>query len=493
MNAGASASFVRQFRSRQENRMRASIRIALCGLAALLLVPCGAFAQQSANVGLAGLLPDLILRDIILPAPMGAVFSHSAHFSPLSGADVENPAVEIVESFNQLMTAQLASLPLGSSAGGFTYAFDPTLGTFRRTSRSFGPSFAERASTIGKGRFSVGFNYQHSSYDSFEGEDLRDGSIKFYLRHQECCSEGGPAGPPFFGVVPQPNGSRLAPFFEGDVIEAALTLRVKTDTFAAFANYGLTDRWDVALAVPFVHVDMNASVLATIQRLATSGTPQIHTFEAGNPNATQRRFDRSGSASGIGDIVVRTKYRVWGTSQTALALALDARLPTGNEDDLLGGSGQAKLFVIGSRGNDRLAEHVNIGYTFASGEGPNTGIVAPRGLADEFNYAGGVEFVATPRLTLLGDIVGRLLIDTGRLRVEDKQFAFELQGATSPSVATFQEFAARPGNLNVLLGTVGAKFNPIGDFLVSGSLLFPLNDSGLKSRWTTVIGIDYAF
>ena len=44
------------------------------------------------------------------------------------------------------VVGQLASLPLGSSAGGFTYAFDDALGTFVRTSRILGPSCAERTS-----------------------------------------------------------------------------------------------------------------------------------------------------------------------------------------------------------------------------------------------------------------------------------------------------------------------------------------------------------
>ncbi len=61
----------------------------------------------------------------------------------------------------------------------------------RRASSSFGPLFAERAATIGRGRFSAGFNYQHARYDQFEGSDLDDGTIKFYLRHQECCTTGG--------------------------------------------------------------------------------------------------------------------------------------------------------------------------------------------------------------------------------------------------------------------------------------------------------------
>jgi hypothetical protein len=468
----------------------------MAGAVAVVLLAAAGTARAQGSAGLAGLLPELILREITLPAPTTPGLSHAVHFSPLQEGDTENPAVNIVDSFNSLLIGQIASLPLGSSAGGFTYSFDPALGTFRRASRSFGPTFAERAATIGRGRFSAGFNYQHASYDRFEGEDLRDGSIRFYLRHQECCTTGGPPVPPFFGVVQQPDGSRFSPFFEGDVIEAALSLRVSTDTFAMFANYGVTDRWDVALAVPIVRVDLEASVLATIQRLATASNHLIHTFELGNPDATQRSFARSGTATGLGDIVARTKFRLAGTPRGAVAVALDARLPTGNEDDLLGGSAQTKLFVVTSGGGDRLGHHFNIGYTFSgsSSIGAPTTTVGPLSLPDEFNYAGGVEFVASPRLTLLGDIIGRTLRDTGRLSVEAKPFAFQPQDASQPvSFATFDEFAFRAGNLNLLLGTVGVKFNPFGDGLISGSVLFPLTDAGLRSRWTTVVGFDYAF
>src|SRR5688572_31993176 len=181
---------------------------------ALALVPGAAHAQQPAPApsqgGLVDLLPTLILREIRLPEPPTG-FSHSAHFSPLTTGELTNPVVGIVNGFNTLMTLQLSTVPLGSGAGGFTYSFDPTLGTFKRSTSSFGPSFAERATTIGRRRVSAGFTYQHTRYNRFEGESLDDGSIKFYLRHRECCTT---AVPPATGTIEQPDGSRLNPFFE---------------------------------------------------------------------------------------------------------------------------------------------------------------------------------------------------------------------------------------------------------------------------------------
>ena len=468
-----------------------------CGLAlAILLATAPGAAAQTESTNLSSLLPELILREIRLPTPTTPGLSHSAHFSPFAVAELANPAVAVVDAFNKQTVLQLSTSPIGSSSGGFSYAFDPTLGTFRRASTSFGPLFAERAATIGRGRVSAGFNYQHSSYDRFEGSKLDDGSIKFYLRHQECCTTGGPAVPPFFGVVEQPDGSLLNPFFEGDVIEAALSLDVSTDTVAVFGNYGLTDRWDVGLAIPFVHVDMNATVLATIRRLATVANPLIHTFQAGVDVPTQT-FNSSASASGLGDIALRTKYRVADFPAGGLAAAVDVRLPTGDEQNLLGGSTQVKFFLVESAGTNRLTQHVNLGYTVSSSSNGQSA-ASGAGLADfpdELNYAAGLEFVLEPRITVIGDIVGRNLRDAGRLGLASKTFQFQPQGTPMPPVASmqFDEFEPRPGNLNLLYGTAGVKVNPKGNLLISFSVLFPLTDSGLKSRLTTIVGMDYAF
>jgi hypothetical protein len=474
--------------------------LTLIGLTvAWLLAPAPAFAQSESEHHLSSLLPELILREIRLPTPTAPGLSHAAHFSPFTVAELQNPAVAIVSGFNRQMVVQLSTFPIGSSSGGFSYAFDPNLGTFRRSTSSFGPLFAERAATLGKGRMSAGFNYQHASYNRFEGSTLDDGSIKFYLRHQECCATGsGPAVPPFFGVEETPNGTLLNPFFEGDLIEAALSLNVSTDVVSVFGNYGLTNRWDIGVAVPFVHVNMDASVQATIQRLATAATPLLHTFVAGQ-NVPQQTFASSGSASGLGDIELRSKFRLMEFGGGGgLAAAADVRFPTGNEDDLLGGSSQLKVFLVESGGNDRITQHINVGYTFSKGS-DQTGAASDIGAAvsfpDEFSYAAGVEVVVQPRITVIGDLVGRTLRDAGRLSLVSKTFQFQPPGNPAPPIASmqFDEFEPRSGNLNLLYGTAGVKVNPTGNLLISASVLFPLSDAGLKNRLTTIVGMEYAF
>jgi hypothetical protein len=117
--------------------------------------------------------------------------------------------------------------------------------------------------------------------------------------------------------------------------------------------------------------------------------------------------------------------------------------------------------------------------------------------------SGGVDFVATPRLTLIGDVVGRTLRGAGRLDLVSKDFEYAqpfspghecagIRGVRCTS-ASFDEFAPRSADLRLLLGTIGVKFNPAGNLLISASVLFPLTEAGLRSRIATTIGVDYAF
>jgi hypothetical protein len=106
----------------------------------------------------------------------------------------------------------------------------------------------------------------------------------------------------------------------------------------------------------------------------------------------------------------------------------------------------------------------------------------------------------------MGDFVGRTLRGAGHLALLSKQFEYVAQpetGVPGPGcggfpgltckTAFFDEFAPKAGNLALLLGTGGVKFNLAGNLLLSGSVLFPVTKAGLRSRVTTTVGVDYAF
>ena len=253
----------------------------------VLLTP----SPAQAHTLLSELLLKMLLSDVVLAPPEGGAFqSHEAHFRPIIGGEVvsgfEFNQLEVPLAINSIMAAQLATIPLGSSSGGFSYTYDPALGTFSRESSTFGSAFVERALTAGRGRWNLGFTFQRATYDTIEGRDLDNGDVRVYLVHQDCCGTRNAPGVP-------PN-----PFFEGDVIENRLSLDLTSSVFSAYVNYGVTDRLDAGVVVPFVTIDMEASVQARVIRLATSETPASIRFPgAGSSERSASRLARRGWAT----------------------------------------------------------------------------------------------------------------------------------------------------------------------------------------------------
>ncbi|MEO8505043.1 MAG: transporter [Acidobacteriota bacterium] len=422
----------------------------------LSLAPVGAQAS-----GLASLIPNLFARTIVL-APNG----HEAHFT-----DQDNKLATTGLEINSSIVAQLATFPLGSSAGGFTYTFDASLGVFTRSTDSFGPLYAERAQTLGKGKWNTGLSYLRTTYDKLDSLDLRKGDISFPLFHKDVNSDG--------------TSNTL--FFEGDVIEARSFLALDSTTSVLFATYGVTDRFDIGVAVPFQKVEIDSSATLTIDRIATSNIPQIHRFPDGSSEQTTVA---RGSASGLGDVVVRGKYRMWDSAKSGFAVALDVRLPTGNEKDLLGtGATRTKAYLVWSTAWGSFEPHVNAGYTVSSGGG-SSAVDVP----DEVNYAVGADFPVHPRVTIAVDAVGRMLRDTARFTETTKTLSFTT--STNPAI----QFTDRPdltisrGNVNSTLLSLGVRFNPAGNFLINANVLYSVTKAGLRDEGIIpLLGIDYSF
>ena len=210
----------------------------------------------------------------------------------------EQAAAATRDAISGFLLAELATLPISTSAGGFTYRLDPALGTVMRSSDSFGPFFTERSLTAGAGRSSFGVSYQSSIFANVDGRDLRDGTLVSTASTLRGASE---------------------PF---DV--ETVSLRIRTDTMTVSGNIGVADRLDVSAAIPLV-------------RLTLSGQ-RIDTYRG-------RAFIQatgSAAASGIGDAVIRAKYNVLRQGGSGLAVGGEGRLPTGNEDNLLG-AGKATI------------------------------------------------------------------------------------------------------------------------------------------------------
>lgn len=440
-------------------RCRIGVCLAVAGLLA---------ARASGQAfNLRDLLTEFLREGITLAPPTAPFPSHEAHF--IAG---DSPQFGAVQQFSAGIANQLSSFPIASSAGGFTYRFDPALGVFTRTADSFGPVYAERAATIGKGKFNLGLNYSHYTFDRIDDLALRDGELRLVFTHEDVNRDA----------------NNLQPWFEGDVITARLFLKIETDITAFVVSYGVTDRLDLGVAVPLVHVDLDAQADATIQRIATStSAPDIHLFVNGSTSET---FRRSGSASGVGDVVLRGKFQLVRGERGGLSIAEDLRLPTGEERDLLGtGATQAKTFLIGSLHLGTFSPHVNAGYTWSSNTDDDTEI------PDEISYTVGFDWAVSPRMTFAVDVLGRNFVNSRVVRVVDATFQANTNPGGPPNIvtATFPRLVAEEGDSNALLGSVGLKINPFGNVLLTVNGLFRLNREGLQDDFAPLVGVDWSF
>jgi len=381
---------------------------------------------------------------------------HSAHFNSAFQADLSQFSVAFV--------SQLVSVPLPSPASGFTYRFDPTLGVFQRTTQSFGPILAERSETIGAGRVSVGFAFQRFTFDTIENLDL--GHVPAVFSHDNASLLGG----------------------REDVVTTTTSIDASVSQLTTFASFGVTDRLDVSVAVPVIDASLRVLSDATIQRLGTTN-PQTHFFRQSDGSVGDRRlFTALGSATGLGDLTIRLKGTVHRSPAQGLAAALDVRLPTGDEMNLLGtGTAGIRPFAIWSATYDKLSPHINVGYTWNGSSvlagNPATGQSAD--FADSVGYALGADVSMNPRFTMAFDLLGRYLIDAERLVQQ------EFHGLDGHS--TFPDISFTKDSFNTLSGSIGVKANMVERLLLDVNLLFALDRHGLRDNVTALIGVEYSF
>jgi hypothetical protein len=396
----------------------------------------------------------------LITNPDGSLSTHSAHFNNAFQA-------EFVQ-FNIALASQLAAIPLPSPASGFTYTFDSSLGVFQRSTQSFGPILTERAETIGKGKLTSGISYQYFSFDSLEGVPLD--SIPAVFTHDSSQLGGG----------------------RSDVVTTMNSIVANVDQSVLFVTYGLASHVDLSVGVPFVSVTLKATSNATIQRVGTCTTTScnlaVHYFDDGSGGlGDTRTFHDAGQASGIGDLVVRVKGTPVQGEAGALALGLDVRFPTGDEQDFLGlGAYSLRPFMAASFSHGRASSHVNFSYVWngksvLAGD-PATG--TKEDMPDQLTYAVGLDIGATKRLTLALDFLGTYVMDSPRMIQETFTAA---NGLSFPQIGFVKQ------SYNMANGAVGLKFNPAGKLLIDFNVLFKLDSSGLRDKVTPLVGIEYAF
>ena len=346
--------------------------------AGVLMLPLVVGARGASAGDLATLLTELYGGDGILLEPTGGAFpSHAPHFAGSSLDDLNSLSEEV--------TSALGFFAFNSTVSSYT--FDLELGVPVRTSDSLGPILSERATTLGAKRLNVGFSYNRIDFKRFEGADLDD--LTIFFDHDDINSDGI-LGPP---------GCDCA---ELDKVRVNLDIELVQDVYSIYGTFGVLKNLDIGVAIPFLHVDLKASASAEVDRRHTNSI-NIHNF-AEPPDTVVGEDSRTssvkGSATGIGDVLLRGKYNFLRGEEWRPNLAVlgQVKFPTGDEDDLLGtGDWRGMPMLIADKTYGRVSPHVNLGFEIVGGKSD----------LNNLTYFIGADVRLHERATTVIDLLGR--------------------------------------------------------------------------------------
>jgi hypothetical protein len=388
---------------------------------------------------------------------------HGSHFVPAAVASNGT----IISFLTNSIGSNVANVPVGATSGGSTFSFEG--GVPVRTSTSAGPIFGERAQTLGRGRVLAGLSRTGVNFKTIRGVDLS--RVRFTFTHANSDFEGCDA-------IANGDCSLLGvPALENESIDLNLALSVRLTVTAFLMTYGLTDRIDVAVALPIVSTSLEGTTNAQINPFGPP--PAVHFFGGtpDNPILTASRFVR-GSATGLGDVDARVKVNLRRAEPLAVGVLADVRFPTGSESDLLGsGAFAARGLAIVSARFGSFSPHANVGYLYRGGAFETDAVLGTLGF----------DHLLAPWATLAVDLISQLQVGESPLQVPDPVVI------QAPYVRTITPTTIPDRRDDLVDGSLGLKLTTATGLTIVGNGEWPLNRGGLRPDVIWTLGLEYNF
>lgn len=468
---------------------------------------------------LGGMVLPSHARDLTDVFSRGSTFAVPGAANPLTtGQAVQQLSSGFAEAVSQAVTQEF---PLAAVAPAFTYRYNPAISVFERSSNVPGPIFSERAPTLGPGRWNLSLGYSYIDFSDFNGQSLHrlrsPGLILEGLLDQGVDAGRAADGTPL-QVVP--------------IVASRIHTRIDLNAhvFVPTLRYGLTDRWDVSLSIPVVDtflrvkntdvpdVEVDFSQFGLLFTKPAVGTPQFRillnrqTGQRGDIRTTpfikSTRPGRvltktAGSATGVGDITLRSKYHFWDTDGGGAAFGLNLQLPSGEVRDFHGTDEThvSPYLYLSQIVAERFEPHLNIGFDLNTGDVGRSSAI----------YAVGATALVGKDLGISIDFLGRHEFEGFRFTpTAENLYEGPLLGRSSKTCTAAQPCFVDPTDVQrhvSFLPFFPARFkrNDIADVSfglryalgTQGSVFFggivPLNDDGLRAGFIPSGGLEYGF
>jgi hypothetical protein len=513
-------------------RRNAFLAIAVC-----LAVSASAFAQAPANVSQVVMSSIMTTRPITatngvtpsvsgtLPSSLLTVYTYTGQAGTVAANNAaglltnpSNYSAGNVAALNSALSSNIALslslIPLESPTSGVILKSDPLTGASLPVSSTLGPIFTQRAETIGKGKFYLGFTHQDYHFTSLDGHSLNGLPVLYSGGNQSQLLN---ADGTHIGTSPA-------------TVNFGMDIRISQDV--AFITYGVTNRLDVSLGLPMVHAAVSASAY---NGLIYSGTGFgatggkcwcAATFSPGAFALTAPAIGQSSlGKTGYGDTIVRVKNIILERPNAVLAAGVDLRLGTGDEANFLGtGTTSVKPFLALSLYSKPLARgiifapHAQVGWQYSGkstlggtlqGEtqsvtvsssnipivtGPLS-VVGKDYLPDVLSWSVGTEVALGRRNTIVADILGNQI---GYVHGVPTVQMTSVSGLSpiDPVNATVNATGFAAGgktSLGQYSGAFGYKTRLVGNLVATFQMLVRFDDNGLTARAVPLYGLGYSF
>ena len=420
-------------------------------LAALLAFGIGprAYADQ----GLAGQFNALFGPQGLQLDTNAAQGFHVAHFTSDSQA--------VLGLLVQQLAPAAADFPAVSTVPGLTFRYNTDLQAFERSSESLGPVFVERPQTIGRGKLDLGFSYLFEDFDELDGNSL-DG-MSFRLQHADCCG------------VP-PGQSPGNPSFENDSADLIFDkFDLQSHVLSLYGTYGITDRWDVNILLPIIFTSLEVNARAVLNNRdinPITGQP-THQFPGGGKVQTSSVDDDS---TGVGDLLLRTKYHFLSSDGFNLASGLSLRIPTGDQDNFQGLDDVVLTpYLTLSQEWSRFDFHFQAGFDINADDTERS----------RARYGIGLTTQLIERLAFLIDVIGSSNLSEPEISVDVPVIV----AATQVGTRTVTQ-GVRTDIVDLAVGFKAAFTQSVVGF---ASVFIPLNDDGLRADAVPAAGLEVSF
>lgn len=304
-----------------------------------------------------------------------------------------------------------------SPTHSFSFRFDPAVGAFVPTAVGFGTLYAVRPDTIGQNHFAFGLTYSRSDFNEIDGARLTRLRISL-----------------------------------GDGLFASVRAEILAEALDLTAAYGILDDLDVDIALPISHqfFDVRGSLQTPV-----------------GPTAARTSRD----VTGVGDLVLATKYRFYNGEIFALAARLALSLPTGAEDDFLG-SGTVLVnpsLIAAARLPWQILARASAGFRLSADTDKRE---------HQFFYRAGLEWPPISALSFSADFLATHIIDNKRPGLKETSgVGFSLPRSSS----------------DIFELGLAVKGNPWRNVIVTLGVTIPLNSTSIRAVVVPAVGVEMSF